>query len=232
MRSTISVAILSFASIICAAQTDSCKDRETIVHGIREADGAAIDCAVRSGDASLVPILETEYLDLKAARQHGDAVYLQTALSRLGSQREIKEMVCEVNYGQAHVRWNAALRLEVLGGWLAIHTFAKFLEERPEYTRNSGSEGDLIFPSMQVIAVRHLAKLAKDGPGDLTGLQVNAGISSPKVSEWRNWLATHEAELKSLKPNEVISLTHGECEQVLKHDPVAIINKSKTVITY
>jgi hypothetical protein len=196
--------------------------KKVTLDGVEQGADWAIVCAGESGDEAYVPILQDKYDKLMHSNGSGGLVALQVALVRLGVKQQVKEVVCEVLHGTPRVRYKAALHLSDIGGWLAFNQFASFLEDKPENSKSIGSDGDLIYPSMQIIALGHLSKVLGNSPvASPSGLEVNMGKPSVKAVEWKEWIKAHQAELKQLKPNDEVTVTATECRQILQNDPVA-----------
>jgi hypothetical protein len=188
---------------------------DAIVKRIENGDVNALAFAANSRNPAFVPYLKAELSNPKS-KLRGQEGLIQLGLAKNGEREQLQQIACELYFGNQERQDNAYGKINDIGGWFAIRTLARFLEDDPQYKKTRWN-GSFLSLSWQDSALRSLPLLVPDPPALPPYVP---GDHAGEVKILRQYLRDHRESLEKIEPtgNGLVS-SERECMEILRVDP-------------
>jgi hypothetical protein len=185
-------------------------ETEKLIKGIRAGDVNALGVAAASGKQVFVPYLKEQWRNPKA-KLHGERSLLQIGLAKAGELQQLRQISCELNFGDGSTRFDAMVKLKSVEGWFAISNLAEFLKDDPNYTSVFGQG----LGRLQDYALQFLPELVPPPPP--APPQVQSLDHTKVIAVWKDYLDSHRDTLLKLPPtgNGVV-ISDAICGRILR----------------
>jgi len=138
-------------------------------------------------------------------------------LAKDGVPEQLQQIVCELDFGEPEAQNSAYEKVNDIGGWFAIRTLARFLEDDPQY-KKTRSNGSFLSLPWQDSALRSLPLLVPNPPA--LPPYVPGGDHAGEVKILRQYLHDHQETLQQIEPiGDGLVTSKQACLQILKADP-------------
>jgi hypothetical protein len=135
---------------------------EAIAKRIEAGDVNALALAANSRNPAFVPYLKAQLSDPKS-KLRDQAGLIQIGLAKDGVREQLEQIICELDFGEPETQDIAYGKVNDIGGWFAIRTLARFLEDDPKY-KETRSNGSFLSLPWQDSALRSLPLLVPHPP--------------------------------------------------------------------
>jgi hypothetical protein len=188
---------------------------EAIAKRIEAGDVNALGLAANSRNPAFVPYLKPQLSDPKSKLRE-QASLIQVGLAKDGVREQLQQIICELDFGEPEIQNIAYEKVNDIGGWFAIRTLARFLEDDPQYKKTRWNGSFLSLP-WQDSALRSLPLLVPNPP---TLPPYVPGYHMGEVKILRQYLQDHQETLQKIEPiGDGLVSSKQTCLPILKADP-------------
>lgn len=188
---------------------------EAIAARIEAGDVNALALAANLRNPAFVPYLKSQLADPKSKLRE-QAGLIQVGLAKDRVREQLQQIICELDFGEPEIQNIAYEKVNDIGGWFAIRTLARFLEDDPQYKKTRWNGSFLSLP-WQESALRSLPLLVPSPPALPPYVP---GDHAGEVKSLRQYLQDHRETLQKIEPlgNGLVTSKQA-CLQILKVDP-------------
>jgi hypothetical protein len=213
--------VIFFQLAVATSQNVPPDQVEAIAKRIEAGDVNALGLAANSRNPAFVPYLKAQLSDPKS-KLRDQAGLIQIGLAKDGVREQLEQIICELDFGEPETQDIAYGKVNDIGGWFAIRTLARFLEDDPQYKKTRWNGSFLSLP-WQDSALRSLPLLVPNPPAQPP--YVLGGDHTGEVKILRQYLQDHQETLQKIEPiGDGLVTSKQVCLQILKADP-AIPNR-------
>lgn len=184
----------------------------------------AIDEAARSGNKEFIPALKKV---VGRRKYHGSITtspveQARAALAKLGDPYALQTYWCGAI---AEDLDPAVAPLASIGGWFAFHAIERIFDgvgaaEFERAARNPANAGsDVLHYDPRIWGVQVLSELVSNPPAGVPASPLHGGVLgrgdewANYIEIWRDWIRSHESELRTLQPSgEGVEFTAEACK--------------------